>query len=510
MRHSWEVKGGYARSAFSIAERASREGLAALAEVSGAPRGSIIVFNPLNWARSDLVRIPAAEIKERPRAVRDLASGAEVPWQYDGDDLLFLARDVPPVGHALFSLEGAAAGTAAPAASGAASRGTIENARYRVALDEKSGAARSIIDLASGEELMDPQAPHLLGQYVYQAVGKIPGVGWHGSPWEGKETGRLVPSIARTQVEEGPLFTRFTAEGPLAIDGFPVEIGSVERVVQSITLPRDLDWIECEVRLIGKRPTALAEQGNIAFPFLVKDGKFRLELLGSVVDPAADLQQGGNHDSFAVQHWVDVSSPARGVTWSPVDTTIVTLGDLRLFRWDAAYQPQNTRLYANGLNNGWSTNFQEWQGGDFRFRFRLRSHAGGWVEGGAARFGRETAQPLLAAAVAGPGGNAAMAACRVSHLRVEARAAALINLKRAEDGDGYIIRLFNPSIQPDSARISLPARNIASAERVGATEKPLPAPAGATAAPAGKLEVKDGAIELPVGAFALETVRVRL
>ncbi len=520
MRHSWEVKGDYARIASRIAERTSREGLEALAEAVGAPGGSVFVFNPLNWPRSDLVRISRSELKDRPGAIRDLASGAEVPWQADGNDIVFLAKDVPAVGHAVFAVDPRGAGAdpgakpgagAGPAPRREASRTVIENARYRVSFDDGAGAVRSVVDISSGEELVDAGAPHLFGQYVYEGMEKITGAGWHGSPWSGKGTGRLVPRIAKTTVEEGPVFTRITAEGSLPIEGFPVEIGSVERVVQTVTLPRDLDWIACEVRLLGKRPTALAEQGNVAFPFRVKDGKLRLELLGSVVDPATDLQEAGNHDAFAVQHWVDISSADRGVTWSPIDTTIVTLGDLRLFRWDAAYQPQNTRIYSNGLNNGWSTNFQEWQGGEFRFRFRFRSHAGGWLEGGAARFGRETAQPLIAASTAGPGGAAAMAACRASHLRVDARHVILINLKRAEDGDGHVLRLFNASGQPDPARISFPSRKVLSAERVAATEGPLPAQTGGgkAAGAAGPIEVKDGAFALQVGPYALETVRVR-
>ncbi|MBI4604825.1 MAG: hypothetical protein HY721_22920 [Planctomycetes bacterium] len=519
MRRSWEVKGDYARKAWSIAEQTSRDGLEALAQSAGVPRGAVLVFNSLNWARSDLVRLPLAAGKGPPARVSDAASGAEVPWQLDEGDVVFLARDVPPVGHAAYLVEEAKAGDRAPEDRGgvpAVSRkGVLENARYRVTFDEAAGAVRSIVDRSSGEELVDPEASHRLGQYVYEGMEVISRAGWHGSPYSGKGTGSLVPRIDRVRVEEGPVLARFTAEGSLPIEGFPVEIGSVERVEQTVVLPRDLDWIECEVRLHEKRPTAVAEQGNVAFPFLVKDGKIRLELLGSVVDPEADLQEGGNRDSFAVQHWVDVSGPGRGVTWSPVDTTIVTLGALRLFHWDAAYVPSNTRIYANGLNNGWSTNFQEWQGGDFRFRFRLRSHAGGWLAGGAPRFGRETAQPLVAAVfspLGPPGGTAvegaaaAAPACRASHLLVEARHAVLVNLKRAEDRDGFVLRLFNPAGEVDAARVSFPSRPVRGAERVSATERPLHAPAGA-AAP--RLQVDGGAFTLPVGPFALETVRVR-
>jgi hypothetical protein len=517
MRRSWEVKGDEARAAWRIADAKAGDGLQALGAALGLSNGpgqTILVFNPLNWARSDILRIPKAELKADHPAVLEEAGGKEVPWQMDGEDLAFIAQDVPPVGHAAFRVVPAAAVRLWPPRPDSAPSGVFENARYRVTADPATGAVASIVERPTGGELVDKDAPFRLGQYVYEGMEKVGGAGWHGSPYEGKGTGRIVPRIEKSWIEDGPVFTRFVAVGSLPVEGFPVEIGSVDRVVQTVTLPRDLDWIEFEVKLAGKRPTALAEQGNVAFPLRVKGGKFRLELLGSVVDPAADLQEMSNHDAYAVQHWVDVSGPAGGVTWSPVDTTIVTLGDFTLFRWDPKHLPANTWIYANGLNNGWSTNFQEWQGGDFRFRFRLRSHEGDWVRGNAPRFGRETAQPLLAATLepAAAAGSAPAetpseppaGANRASHLTVDAAHTALINFKRAEDEDGFIIRLLELTGERDAARIAVPGRPIRSAARVLATEEPLPPPSE------GALEVKDGAVALPVGPFALETVRIKL
>jgi alpha-mannosidase len=333
------------------------------------------------------------------------------------------------------------------------------------------------------------------------------GAGWHGSPWTGRGTGKAVPSISRTRIERGPVFARFMAEGALEFRDFPVEIGSVERVVQSVTVPHELDWIQCEVRLEGKRPTALVEQGNVAFPFQIESGKTRLELLGSVVDPDVDLQSGGNRDCYAVQSWVDVAGPAGGVTWCPIDTTLVSLGDFRLFHWDSAYRPRNTHLYANALNNGWSTNFREWQSGDFRFRYRLRSHRQStWLDAAAPRFGRETAQTLLARAFTPvtntAAGERSFLPTRGSLLRADSEWTVLINLKRAEDGDGYILRFLNLSGKPDAVRVSLPGRDLSTAESVLANERPL-------LTDRAHLTVTGGGFQLPMGPFALETVRVR-
>jgi alpha-mannosidase len=510
MRRSWEVKGQEARTAGQVADETCLGGLAALGDAIGARdqrEPVVLVFNPLNWSRTDLVRVPLSELgRSGAVALRDKATRALVPTQVDGSELVFLARDVPSVGYALYGVE--AASEPAWTFSEPASRG-IETARYRVSFDEAAGAVRSIVDRQTGTELVDGAAAFRLGQYVYEGMEKVEGAGWHGSPWTGRGTGKVSARVVRTRVERGPLFTRFVAEGPLEIKDFPVEIGSADRVVQSITVPQELDWIDCEVRLEGKRPTALVEQGNIAFPFRIEGGETRLELLGSVVDPKVDLQTAGNHDCFAVQGWVDVSGPGGGVTWCPIDTTIVTLGDFRLFHWDSSYQPQNTSLYANALNNGWSTNFREWQSGDFRFRFRLRSHRqSSWLEADAPRFGRETAQ-LLLARVFVPAADAAAGnparddqTGRRSLLQADARWTVLINLKRAEDGDGYVLRFLNLSGKADAVRVSLPGHVLTAAEPVLANERPWPGGPS-------PLAITDGGFQLPVGPFGLETVRVR-
>jgi alpha-mannosidase len=506
MRHSWEVKGDHARAAAEISGRTLAGALGAVLRAAKAPPGSIAVFNSLNWPRSDIVRVARDRLPAGPFVLKDLAARTAVPWQPDGAEVAFIARDVPPCGWALFRADPGGADpevvTSSVARDDVAIAGEVRlNASgFSIGIDPKTGAAVSV--KKDGEEIVDRQAPFGLGQFIYEGAGKIGDAGWHGSPYDGPPTGRRVPAARRWLREEGPVFSRFTAEGALEID-FPVEVGSVPRVVQTFTVGRDLGHVECETRLFGKRPSALSEMGHVAFPFRVPGGKFRVELLGSVVDPEKDIGEAGNRDAFAVQHWIDVSNGARGVTWCPVETTIASLGDIRLFRWDAAYVPEKTYIYSNAFNNGWSTNFQEWQGGDFRFRHRFRPHRGDFAEGDAPRFGWDTAQPLVAAfAPEGPGaGSGFKASPRASFVLAEAKTVVLLNLKRAEDGRGLIARLHENCGKGDVVRLSFPGRPIRSAVRTSLTEVDFDRSLSAYG-------VKEGAIEVPVGAWAIGTVRV--
>ena len=62
------------------------------------------------------------------------------------------------------------------------------------------------------------------------------------------------------------------------------------------------------------------------------------------------------------------------------------------------------------------------------------------------RFGIETTQPLLAAPASGPAPSA-------SRLNIEPAAVIATAFKPADDGEALIVRLFNPTDQPQAARL---------------------------------------------------------
>ena len=65
---------------------------------------NIIVFNPLARARTDVVRVTAAEVGPQVR-LRDATTGKDVPHQTLADGtIIFVAADVPSLGYKTFSL----------------------------------------------------------------------------------------------------------------------------------------------------------------------------------------------------------------------------------------------------------------------------------------------------------------------------------------------------------------------------------------------------------------------
>jgi alpha-mannosidase len=90
--------------------------------------------------------------------------------------------------------------------------------------------------------------------------------------------------------------------------------------------------------------------------------------------------------------------------------------------------------------------------GGQRFTYALFPHAGDWHEGHVREEAEDLNQPLLAMAASG------VASVSLQPLAVEGIAAALSGFKAAEDGDGLIFRVYEPSGRRGDFGISVPER----------------------------------------------------
>lgn len=122
-------------------------------QAQGTP---IVVYNPLNIARSDIVEASIHFNREAPSGVHVTGpDGKEVPAQLAGEKdgttkILFLAS-VPSVGYSVYDVRpGEASGGASELK---VSESSLENARYRVRLDQ-SGDVSSILDKKLNRELL--------------------------------------------------------------------------------------------------------------------------------------------------------------------------------------------------------------------------------------------------------------------------------------------------------------------------------------------------------------------
>jgi alpha-mannosidase len=111
---------------------------------------AVVVYNPLNISREDVVEAQVSFPNGTPKAVRVIGpEGKEVPAQLEGNKVVFVAN-APSVGYAVYDVQAADA----PAATMLkVTESSLENARYRVTLD-KSGDVASIFDKKIKKELL--------------------------------------------------------------------------------------------------------------------------------------------------------------------------------------------------------------------------------------------------------------------------------------------------------------------------------------------------------------------
>ena len=117
-------------------------------EAKGA---AIVVYNPLNVEREDIVEANIVFPNGLPRAVRVVApDGKEVPSQLTNGKALFTAK-VPSVGFAVYDV--LPADSFLSAGDLKVTESSLENARYRVSIDKK-GDVSSIFDKKLDRELL--------------------------------------------------------------------------------------------------------------------------------------------------------------------------------------------------------------------------------------------------------------------------------------------------------------------------------------------------------------------
>ncbi|MHB1357843.1 MAG: glycoside hydrolase family 38 N-terminal domain-containing protein, partial [Anaerolineae bacterium] len=131
--------------ALAAADHITTNSAAALsAEVNtGNGEGSrIVVWNPLAWERSDVVRVPATAFENIPPSLQDDA-GHILPVQQVGDSLLFIAHNVPALGCRVYQPSTTLGATTLLVHE----NGSVQNEYLHFHVNQASGAIDTLHDL---------------------------------------------------------------------------------------------------------------------------------------------------------------------------------------------------------------------------------------------------------------------------------------------------------------------------------------------------------------------------
>ncbi len=384
--------------------------------------------------------------------------GMEVPLGLKRE-LIFMVEDVPACGYKTFGLK---PWPEPPvfASPFTVTETSIENEFYCIRADRTTGAIVSIFDKETQKELLDQTAPYSFGEVVARSPEKE-------DIFRAKDC-RIMQITAGTMTA--------TIDRTMSLFGHP-------HIRQTFTLYPGLKYIELGMRVL-KDATPLLDV-HTAFPFAVSNPQFRHEGVLSTMEPVTDFLPGAYWNMIPVRNYVAVQDKSTAVAWSSLDTPIVSLGDLWALKVSPAHRcvknpdspqpPDSVKELKHGwifsmiFDNNFGTNFTVSQNGDFLFRYRFTS---GRLETlSPSQFGRQAVTPFETIITQHHRPRTLPPA--QGFLQIDPPTVALLACKQAEDGRGYILRLWNPEKSDKQININVGFAKIARANLTTLPEEDL-------------------------------------
>jgi alpha-mannosidase len=434
-------------------------------ETKGVP---IVVFNPLNVAREDLVEASVNLPFAKPKSVRVTGpDGKEVPAQISHGKVIFVAK-APSVGYAVYDVQPPGA---AVAGSLRVSENSLENQYYRVKLST-DGDVASIFDKSLGRELL--AAPARLA-ISYDNPEHWPA--WN-MDWDQEQAApkAYVGGPARIRVvENGP--ARVAVEvsresaGSKFVQTIRLSAGDAGKRVEFVNA---IDWNTKESNLKATFPLTASNQ--IA--------TYNWDI-GTIERPTAEPKK------FEVpsHQWIDLTDMS-----GEFGATILT--DCK----NGSDKPNDhtirlTLIRTPGTRGGYADQGTQ-DIGHHEFVYGIAGHAGDWRKSQTDWQAQRLNDPLIAFEAPKHAGalGREFSLLKVSNPRIR-----VLALKKAEQGNEVIVRLveLDGKPQPD-VRVSF-GTPIAAAREVNGQEQPV-----------GTATVNSGALVASFSAYQPRTFAVKL
>ncbi len=427
----------------------------------------VVVFNPLNIAREDVVEAAVDFPGGMPDAVHVTGPNGEVPAQISNGKVLFVAR-VPSVGYAVYDVE---PGAGSAKSSLQVSNDSLENQYYRVKLNS-DGDVSSIFDKSIGKELL--AAPARLA-ISYDNPKQWPA--WN-MDWDQEQA-------APKAYVSGPAQIRVVENGPARVALEVARQTDGSKFVQTIRLSAGdagkrvefgnvIDWNTRESNL------------KAAFPLTASNRMATYNWgIGTIERPTAEPKK------FEVpsHQWIDLTDAS-----GEFGATILT--DCK----NGSDKPNDhtirlTLMRTPGVQGGFPDQATQ-DLGHHEFVYGFAGHAGGWRSAETDWQGHRLNDPLIGFETSKHSGRLGR---EFSLLKVSDSRVRVLALKKAEEGDEWILRLVELDGKPQPhVRISF-AAPISTAREVNGQEQPV-----------GTATVSNGALVTSFSAYQPRTFALKL
>lgn len=404
---------------------------------SGIKEGQpLVVFNPLNWDRSDIVTVDLERGDTSSYAI-SCSEGQEVPSQIITTgkfhrQILFKADSVPAMGYRIYELRPQ---NPKPLANDLSlQKNVLENRFFKVVIDDKTGWVKSIYDKKQNREILKGNGNEL------QLFDDRP------AAWDAWNLGLKAQHPSRFRgmeiYERGPvrvclrIYHDFLH--PKAIKAYPTKDFPQSFFTQDVILysetPRidfvtQVDWWQEHMML------------KVAFPLNIRTEYASYEIPYAVIQRPTQLI--GEEDKGKIEvpalRWADLSDSQYGVSvineakyGYDIKGNVVRLSLLRSPTWP---DPMADR-------------------GKHIVRYALYPHPGDWREAETVLRGYEFNEPLLVQKITSAKGEFPL---QYSFLQVEPANVILSSIKKAEDADNcWVLQLYESSGKVSSAQLTLP------------------------------------------------------
>ena len=388
----------------------------------------VVLFNPLGHEVTDIVEISVpARVCPAKAVVKD-HTGRDVKAQITGYDggkaTLVVEATLPPVSFAVFDVSLSGKGRLP---SGDSNVSTVENSVYRVSFDS-NGDIPSIVDKRSGRELVRKGDKIRLALFPENKSYSWPA-------WE----------VLKATVDATPV--SITDDVKIAL----VEDGSLRKRVRVSKRRGDSEFVQDVVLYEGEKADIIdfINEVDWATTNALLKAEFPLSVSNpdAVYDLGVGVAQRGVNTLTAyevpAQQWADLSDASGSYG--------VTLLNNCKYGWD---KPDDNTLRLTLLHTPQTRNSYTYQDhqdfGHHEFTYTLAGHDGVLKRDNAVRLGERANQKIKVFNTPKHSGSAKMLSLvesNVPNLSIKA-------LKRAEDGNGYIVRVYETAGRPAEGELT--------------------------------------------------------
>jgi alpha-mannosidase len=458
----------------------------------------VIVFNSLNWPRSDVVdfMLNFDEGNARSFTIKD-AEGNTIPFQYKVDKkypdgsfqsvkYYIVAENVPSVGYKTYYVK------ASEKSDYSWSNLSLENDFYRIEFAD--GGLKSIYDKQLQKELIESSKFSAGEVFTMQSKGN--GAGefaaiqqptMEGFDKTGNHTGEW------RIIESGSIFSSWAKRSQLPH----------AEVEQKITLYHKIKKIDFEIDLLNWEGV-LYREFRMALPLKMENGLVAYEVPFGVVDVGKDEMEGAAGERYnvrakdlhprGIENWISASDGSLGVTLSSSVAVADYIDPTENQNSNIILQPVllASRRSCHGEGNEYL------QTGNHNFKFSMSSHNPRWING--YKYGRQANEVMFV--VVNPKSFAtANLPPEKSFFSFDDAGTSedviISTIKKAKDDNSVIVRLYD--IKGESRNVILKSANdFKSAVITNLIEEEIK-----------EIPMKKNKVKINIGHHSIETIKLK-